>query len=195
MLCVHCSRRPPATPMQASCSTHVVYNSNYNSNHNMPSAASASYDSTASYDLESDSDGESDRYSMRSVSVFSTRMSSATTDTDMHSVRSTSPTRSVMSMTDSFRAAVYRHEYGRGLNNYSEVYRLPADDEELDRLGELIGDHPPGVQAPNRNIIDKQHIMFMEAMGKYVPPLPEVLADEPGQQKCCVDLGCGSGSW
>lgn len=43
---------------------------------------------------------------------------------------------------------------------------------------------------------DKQHIMFMEVMGKYPPPMAEVLADDtPGEQKTCVDLGCGSGSW
>jgi hypothetical protein len=41
------------------------------------------------------------------------------------------------SVTSSIRAASYRQEFGRGLNNYSEVYTLPADDEELDRLGIL----------------------------------------------------------
>lgn len=94
------------------------------------------YDNQSSED-EMD-DGESDRYSVvsGSFSNFSARRT-ATTDTDMHSIRSASPTRSVMSMTDSMRAAVYRHEYGRGLNNYSEVYSLPADEEELDRLGKL----------------------------------------------------------
>lgn len=35
----------------------------------------------------------------------------------------------------------------------------------------------------------------MEVMGKYAPPLLEVLADTPGEDKSCVDLGCGSGSW
>ncbi len=38
-------------------------------------------------------------------------------------------------MTSSLRANAYKEEYGRGLNNYSEVYRLPADAEELERLG------------------------------------------------------------
>lgn len=37
--------------------------------------------------------------------------------------------------------------------------------------------------------------MFMEVMGKYAPPMYEVLADTPGEHKACVDLGCGSGSW
>ena len=33
------------------------------------------------------------------------------------------------------RAQAFKQEFGRGLNNYSEVYRLPADEEELGRLG------------------------------------------------------------
>ena len=38
--------------------------------------------------------------------------------------------------------------------------------------------------------------MFMEVMGKYPAPLPEVLAEDPsGEPKAAVDLGCGSGSW
>ena len=38
--------------------------------------------------------------------------------------------------------------------------------------------------------------MFMEVMGRYAPPIPEILADDtPGVTKTCVDLGCGSGSW
>jgi len=38
--------------------------------------------------------------------------------------------------------------------------------------------------------------MFMDVMGKYPPPLPQVLADDtPGEIKAVVDLGCGSGSW
>jgi len=58
------------------------------------------------------------------------------------SMRSASPVPSVMSVSSSFRAQAYKHEYGRGLNNYSEVYRLPADEEELSRLG--APRHPHG---------------------------------------------------
>ena len=50
-------------------------------------------------------------------------------------MRSASPAPSMYSVTSSLRAASYRHEFGRGINNYSEVYRLPADDEEFERLG------------------------------------------------------------
>lgn len=80
---------------------------------------------------DGDSDTESDRYTEMSLdsSVASTR-----TSVDL-SMRSPSPSPSVFSFTSSLRAQAYRQEYGRGLNNYSDVYRLPADDEELDRLG------------------------------------------------------------
>ncbi|KIM37774.1 hypothetical protein M413DRAFT_448286 [Hebeloma cylindrosporum] len=92
--------------------------------------------------------------------------------------RSNSPM-SVISLTDSMRETIlYRHEYGRGLNNYSEIYRLPVDDEEFERL-------------------DIQHAMFVDIMGgKYAPPMADVMRDDiPGETKACLDLGCGSGSW
>ena len=38
-------------------------------------------------------------------------------------------------MTESMRASSYRHEFGRSVNSYSDVYLLPADEEELQRLG------------------------------------------------------------
>ncbi|KDQ63063.1 hypothetical protein JAAARDRAFT_694199 [Jaapia argillacea MUCL 33604] len=94
-------------------------------------------------------------------------------------LRAPSPTPSVWSMTSSMREAIFRQEYGRNLNNYSEVYRLPADEEELDRL-------------------NKQHEMFKEMMGRYPPPMEEVMAedDSPGEErKAVLDLGCGSGCW
>jgi len=73
---------------------------------------------------------------------------------------------------------IYRQEYGRNLNNYSDVYRLPADEEELERL-------------------EKQHSILIDIMGgKYVPPMAMVMADDtPGETKACLDLGCGSGTW
>lgn len=89
-----------------------------------PALSSMSYDG---------SDDESDSYSMVSGSYAPSHGTAATSvDWDMRSV-SRAP--SVLSMTSSIRSAAFRHEYGRGINNYSEVYRLPADDEELDRLG------------------------------------------------------------
>lgn len=43
-----------------------------------------------------------------------------------------------MSMNSALRQALYKQEFGRNLNNYSNVYQLPADEEELDRLGEFV---------------------------------------------------------
>ncbi|KAI0081159.1 S-adenosyl-L-methionine-dependent methyltransferase [Panus rudis PR-1116 ss-1] len=115
--------------------------------------------------------------SSSTISRFSSHHASSVTSGDIE-LRTPSPQPSVFSVTSSVREAAYRQEYGRNLNNYSEVYSLPADDEELERL-------------------NHQHEMFKIAMGKYPPGLPEVLAEVPGvgEQKSAVDLGCGSGSW
>jgi len=124
-------------------------------------------------DIDTDSsDTESDVFSLGSEPTISTN------DTGF-SLRSSSPARSlVLSVTSSMREQIYKEEFGRNLNNYSDVYRLPADEEELERL-------------------DNQHAMLLDIMGeKYVPPMAEVMADDvPGERKACLDLGCGSGSW
>jgi hypothetical protein len=77
--------------------------------------------------------------SVDSFSPFSSRdtISSCTTMSEMG--RSGSPTPSVYSVTSSLREQAYRDEFGRSLNNYSEVYRLPADMDELERLGASRG--------------------------------------------------------
>ncbi|KAI0756516.1 hypothetical protein C8Q80DRAFT_1129062 [Daedaleopsis nitida] len=142
-------------------------------------AAYASMPPSHEPEYEDDDDMDSDRYSIASGSSNMHYARSVSTSATSHDweMRSASPAPSVYSMTSSLRAASFRYEYGRGINNYSEVYRLPADDEEFERL-------------------DYQHIMFTEAMGKYPPPLAEIMADDtPGVTKTCVDLGCGSGSW
>lgn len=86
-----------------------------------------------------DPDDSDDDYSIASLPLFSAPPSVGTSHTSHDfSMRSSSPAPSVWSMTSSLRAQAFKQEYGRELNNYSEVYRLPADDEELDRLGEFI---------------------------------------------------------
>ncbi|KAF6743763.1 hypothetical protein DFP72DRAFT_111671 [Ephemerocybe angulata] len=94
------------------------------------------------------------------------------------SERFRSPSPDNRSMTDSLRETLYREEYGRTLNTYSDVYRLPADEEEIDRL-------------------EKQHSMLADIFGgKYPPPLGAALRQghyEP--TKKVLDLGCGSGAW
>ncbi len=79
-------------------------------------------------------DLESDRYSVASSMHYAESVSTSATSHDWE-MRSASPAPSVYSMTSSLRASSYREEFGRGINNYSEVYRLPADDEEFERLG------------------------------------------------------------
>ncbi|EKM51768.1 uncharacterized protein PHACADRAFT_127622 [Phanerochaete carnosa HHB-10118-sp] len=129
----------------------------------------------SSLGYDSTSEDESDTHSVVSGSHDVPGSVSSVT-TDDRDARSASPDPSVFSMTSTLRADAFRQEYGRGLNNYSEVYRLPADAEELSRL-------------------DNQHAMFIEIMGKYPPPMEDVLADTPGEDRAAVDLGCGSGSW
>ena len=87
----------------------------------------------AARDQEFDSDGETDIMSNPAFPPFSgDTVSSQTT----YSARSGSPIPSVLSMSSSMRAQAFILEYGRGVNNSSEVYRLPADDEEMERLRE-----------------------------------------------------------
>ncbi|KAG6911375.1 hypothetical protein DXG01_001046 [Tephrocybe rancida] len=129
-----------------------------------------------SYDTESDFDESESLASLPPFSPPPSVGASSHTSYDV-SMRSGSPAPSVFSMSSSIRAQAVRQEFGRAINNYSEVYKLPADDEELDRL-------------------DQQHLMFKECMGNYPPPMLGIMADDvPGETKACLDLGCGSGSW
>ncbi|KAG9222320.1 hypothetical protein CCMSSC00406_0002655 [Pleurotus cornucopiae] len=125
-------------------------------------------------------DSDDDMRSTVSSSLFSASgdvdMSSATSYSTA-SNRSDSPAASFVSLTPSMEAAAFKIEYGRGINSASDVYSLPADDEELDRL-------------------DRQHLLFIEVMGKYPRPIRQVLTPAfPGDTKNVLDLGCGSGSW
>ncbi|KZV94251.1 hypothetical protein EXIGLDRAFT_767312 [Exidia glandulosa HHB12029] len=90
------------------------------------------------------------------------------------SLPSASPAPSVISLSESLYQSSFRQAYDRLVNNYSDLYHLPADDEEIERL-------------------DMQHLLFTSAMGP-LPPMAEVLADD-GSPKAALDLGCGSGSW
>lgn len=82
------------------------------------------------------SDEESETRSTSSILTdFAASMATSATSLDSGSMHSASRPPSVFSITSSLRMLAYRQEYGRNLNNYSEVYRLPADEEELERLG------------------------------------------------------------
>jgi len=85
--------------------------------------------------MDVDSDNESDggyAESLMSIPTRSISGSSVTSYDQDGSMRSASPV-SVISIASD--AELYRREYGRELNNYSDVYQLPADGEEFDRLG------------------------------------------------------------
>ena len=88
-------------------------------------------------DIMSDDDtcSGSDMDTSSVVSFESFGDSSASSATDIQDHASISSGASVFSMSSSIRAQSFKYEYGRNLNNYSEVYQLPADGEELDRLG------------------------------------------------------------
>ncbi|KAF5335716.1 hypothetical protein D9611_009744 [Ephemerocybe angulata] len=94
------------------------------------------------------------------------------------SERFRTPSPSNQSLTPSMRDTLVREEFGRDLNTFSDVYRLPADEEEIDRL-------------------EKQHNMFIDIFGaKYPPPMGVALRQghyEP--TKKVLDLGCGGGGW
>lgn len=95
--------------------------------------------------MDIDSDTESEIFSTVSdgppSSIAYTHARSMITTSSGTSYEIDPPTRSnspmsVISLTESMETSIlYRQEYGRGLNNYSEIYRLPADDEEFERLG------------------------------------------------------------
>ncbi|KAF5381551.1 hypothetical protein D9615_005561 [Tricholomella constricta] len=58
-----------------------------------------------------------------------------------------------------------------------DVYQLPVNNEELARL-------------------NNQHVLLkMLIGGNYTDRIKEHLADQPGQKKVILDLGCGTGAW
>ena len=101
--------------------------------HRMPSQEYTRFHHSYSDDEASECDSD---YTRMSLDSFFEGTGTSGTSVDF-SMRSPSPAPSVFSMTSSLRAQAYKTEFGRGLNNYSDVYRLPADEEELERLGRL----------------------------------------------------------
>jgi len=76
--------------------------------------------------------------------------------------------------------ATLRDIHGRGMNTKSDVYKLPADIQEMDRL-------------------TLQHRMWCLMMGNLCPvpidQLQETLRSRVGNPPAVLDLGCGSGIW
>lgn len=132
-------------------------------------------------DME-EGDFASETESVTSAAVFSEHGQTGTTtvtsvDDDGVSTRTPSPEPDpIMHMDEQLRAALYKEEFGRNLNNYSDVYKLPVDEEELDRL-------------------ERQYDMLNCLLGhKYARPMFEILSNG-GSEKAIVDLGSGSGNW
>ena len=92
----------------------------------MSAVASMAYSISLSDNDDSDVDSDSEM-------SIGFRSGSSRTTVDL-SMRSSSPTPSVLSVTSSLRVQAIAHEHGRGVNTSSEVYRLPADEEEVERL-------------------------------------------------------------
>ncbi|KAH6917073.1 S-adenosyl-L-methionine-dependent methyltransferase [Coprinopsis sp. MPI-PUGE-AT-0042] len=124
-------------------------------------------------DLQSD---PSSGASFPSFSSSSSVSSSVTSYTHDPSDSEGSPPTAVIELTDEQHAAMYKEEYGRSLNAYSDVYQLPVDEEEFGRLR-------------------KQHDMLAHIIGKYPPPLPRILTSNIPGEKAVLDLGCGNGDW
>lgn len=76
----------------------------------------------------------SDSFSQASIPSRLSKTSSRTSF-DYEPSPEPSPSRSVTSLTPSMREQAYKTQYGRAINNFSDVYGLPADEEELARLG------------------------------------------------------------
>jgi len=110
----------------------------------MPSSYTCHYvDNDFEMNIEEDS-LSSETESVPSTIVFSEYgRTGATTVTsaedDGVSMRTPSPEpEPIIHMDEQLRATLYREEFGRNLNSYSDVYKLPVDEEELDRLGIFI---------------------------------------------------------
>ena len=85
-------------------------------------------------------------------------------------------------------------EYGRGFNTSSQVYRLPADATELERLSGFLTANP--ISLLSSPWVDAQHKIIKMVVGQYPPIVHTVMADDnPDEQKAILDLGCGSGAW
>ncbi len=84
---------------------------------------------------DDESETNSDIYSTASFEPFAPSMTeSSQTSFEISAGRSASPVPSVQSMSSSMRDQALREEYGRLFNSHSDVYALPADEEELNRL-------------------------------------------------------------
>lgn len=102
-----------------------------------------------------------------------------------------SPAPSLYSLTPSLRDQSFRHVHGRSLNAHSDIYSLPADEEEAQRLCKY---EKTTRYACVDHFSDKQHKLFYllarndhyYGMTKLVQ---EILAPTRERQRMVLDLG------
>ncbi|KAF5352407.1 hypothetical protein D9756_005826 [Leucocoprinus leucothites] len=148
-----------------------------------PSTCRARHYSDDDFEMDMDDEWTTETESETSATIFSVGRTNATTETSVDddgiSMRSQTPEpEPIMHMDEVLRSNLYKLEFGRNLNSFSDIYKLPADEEELDRL-------------------ERQYDMLNSLLDrKYTPPMMEVLADDGSEpQKAVLDLGTGSGNW
>lgn len=128
-------------------------------------------------DLMVAEDNEPNADNISELSFLQSNASSHTSHDGEVSIRTVSPAPTFYTITESLAEGLFRTEHGREINTTSSIYRLPADAMELERL-------------------DKQHVILTRTMGKFAPPMDEVMAPgDHGIPKMVLDLGCGSGAW
>jgi hypothetical protein len=135
----------------------------------------------------SDSDDETEV----SFTMTDIRDGESQTSASGPSHRAPSPAPSIYSLTASLRENLLVNVHGRTLNSSSEVYQLPADEEEIYRLGGRKLHHSPR-WVSERVVKDLQHRMWKTARrGKnYCGPVAEVLTPtHENGEPAILDLG------
>lgn len=130
--------------------------------------------------------------SLSCLSRFDGSDGSSATSLDGDS-RAGSPAPSLRSITSADMMQAFTEEHGRIINGVSDIYKLPVDEEELSRLGVC---DPRIRSAVAYGELGREHLLYIEIMGKYPHSLPRILQHEDGRPvKQALDVGCGDGSW
>jgi hypothetical protein len=152
--------------------------------------------------MEHDDDLDSNvSFSGFSDNIGSSNGSVTSYDDDDMSMRSPSPAPSTWSATSSFLEHQYREEHGRKIHAWDfpdGPYRLPADEEEWERLGMsfyfALCFHTLNMVMAVVST-DKQHHMLRRVL-KMPSHLHRILTTHrDGENRQVLDLGCGSGTW
>lgn len=110
----------------------------------------------------------------------------------VRSGRPSSPGPSVVSLTSSAFANSFQYlpEYGRIFNTRGDLYILPADNKEIDRLSTPPNPFLKVLFANVWPLVDTEHVLLKLIRGSnYCGPVRDVLSPSPGQRKALLDLG------